>query len=373
MARGGSNKKRDITQVDEAEEIGSLIAEVPSKPPNKKINDSPQEPTMPALPSAKSDDAKPSMSDDNIVSGNVTATIKPAPATPVKACESSQPTTPAHLIAGSSAAQTPASVLSLGKVVGSDDGDDAGGFSGDEAQRTTPKTPRTPGTKTSIALLDPAVASVWDMSERKKALILKLLDVHSGTTFAIRRMPTTFRYGSGEHRDRLVSGGCPVTIILVGRVSRLYFETTSLAATINVVPLLSEDLKTASMLIARYSQPVEQPKDYPSIRASANQVKEPGTGTYKLFSEIYDATCGLKRKQDEGAELEEGLNIGDLVALELHIKKYTRQNEKARHASLELVAVQLLRRGNADDVDEVQTSVTPAKRDAFDEDFFSEI
>lgn len=138
-------------------------------------------------------------------------------------------------------------------------------------------------------------------------------------------------------------------------MSRLYFETTKLAAT----------------LIARYSQPAEQPKDYPSIRASVNQVKEPGIGT--LFDEIYDATCGLRRKQDDTAKLDEDLNIGDLVALELYIKKYTHQNEKARHASFELVAVQLLHRGNADDVEEVQTSVTPAKADAFGEDFFSDI
>ncbi|KIO17941.1 hypothetical protein M407DRAFT_32379 [Tulasnella calospora MUT 4182] len=372
MARGGSNKKRDIAQVDEAEEIESLITEVPSKPPNKKTNDSPQEPTMPTLPSDHSETAKPSMS-NNIVSGNVTASVKPAPATPTKARTSGQPTTPATLIAGSSTVQTPTSVRSLGKLVGSDDGDDAGEFSGDEVQRTTSRTPRTPGNKTSIAPLDPAIASVWDMSERKKALILKLLDVQSGATFAIRRMPAMFRYGTGEHRDRLVSGGRPVTVILVGRVSRLYFETTKLAATMNVVPLLSEDLKTAATLIARYSQPAEQPKDYPSIRASVNQVKEPGTGTYKLFDEIYDATCGLRRKQDDKAKLDEDLNIGDLVALELYIKKYTRQNEKARHASFELVAVQLLRRGNADDVEEVQTSVTPAKADAFGEDFFSDI
>ncbi|KAG9047597.1 hypothetical protein FS837_001913 [Tulasnella sp. UAMH 9824] len=373
MGRGGSSRKRDIAQVDDAEEVESLITEVPSKPPSKKVNDSPQEPATTALPSNNSDATKPSTSDDNVVSADDTASVKPAPATPAKARASGQPTTPARLIAGSSTAQTPTSVRSLGKLVGSDDGDDAGEFSGDEAQRTTPKTPRTPGNKTSVAPLDPAIASVWDMSERKRALILKLLDVQSGTTFAIRRMPTTFRYGSGEHKDRLVSGGRPVTVILVGRISRLYFETTKLAATMNVVPLLSEDLNAAAMLIARYSQPVEQPKDYPSIRASANQVKEPGTGTYKLFDEIYDATRGLKRKQDENAKLEEDLNIGDLVALELHIKKYSRQNEKARHASFELVAVQLLRRGNADDVHEVQASVTPAKRDAFEEDFFSEV
>lgn len=71
-------------------------------------------------------------------------------------------------------------------------------------------------------------------------------------------MPTTFRYESGEHKDRLESGGRSVTVILVGRVSRLYLETTKLAATINVVRLLSEDLNSASTLISRYSQPVER-------------------------------------------------------------------------------------------------------------------
>ncbi|KIO28301.1 hypothetical protein M407DRAFT_22508 [Tulasnella calospora MUT 4182] len=293
---------------------------------------------MPTLPSDHSETAKPSMSND-LVSGNVTASVKPAPATPAKARISGQPTTPATLIAGSSTVQTPTSVCSLGKLVESDDGDDAGEFSGDEVQRTTSRTPRTPGNKTSIAPLDPAIASVWDI------LILKLLDVQNGATFAICRIPAMFRYGNGEHRDRLVSGGRPLTVILVGRCVSL---------------------------------PAEQPKDYPSIRASVNQVKEPGIGTsnhlrYKLFDEIYDATCGLRRKQDDTAKLDEDLNIGDLVALELYIKKYTHQNEKARHASFELVAVQLLHRGNADDVEEVQTSVTPAKADAFGEDFFSDI
>lgn len=92
---------------------------------------------------------------------------------------------------------------------------------------------------------------------------------------------------------------------------------------------------------------------------------------YKLFNEIYDATKGLKRKQETGAKLNEDLSTGDLVVLELHIKQYSRQNEKARHASYELVAVQLLCRGNADDVNEVQALVTPAKTDAFGDDFFA--
>lgn len=209
------------------------------------------------------------------------------------------------------------------------------------------------------------------MSEKKKQLIMKLLDVQAQTTFAMRRMPTTLRFGTGEHRDRLVLNGRAVTIILVGRISQLYMETTKLAANINVVPLLPEDLGIASRLIGHYCQPAEDPKDYPSIRASINQAKEPGTNTYKLFDEIYDATKGLKRKQEAGAKLNEDLSIGDLVALELHVKRYSRQGEKARHASYELVAVQMLRRGNADDVNEVQASVTPAKTDAFGEDFFA--
>ncbi|KAG8924345.1 hypothetical protein FRC01_011628 [Tulasnella sp. 417] len=213
------------------------------------------------------------------------------------------------LKAGSPDAQTPAPVFGIGKLVGSDDGNDAEEYSGDEAQGATPKTPRTQKDKTSIAPLDSSITVAWDM------LILKLLDVQSGLTYAMCRLPSTFRYGSGEHRDPLVSGARPVAVILVGRISHLYLETTRLAANINIVPLLSKDLANASTLIARYSQPVEQPKDYPSIRVSVNHIKEPGTST------IPYATRGLRRKQDEGAKLEEDLNISDLVALELYIKR----------------------------------------------------
>ncbi|KAG8930307.1 hypothetical protein FRC01_002948 [Tulasnella sp. 417] len=312
-----------------------------------------------------------SSGNDRTDSGGVTTPIDPTPTTPVKTRVSAQYTTPVRLIAGSSFAQTPASVFGIGRLAVSDDGNNGGEYSGNKRQGATPRTPRTQKDKATIAPLDSSIAANWDMSARKKALILKLLDVHSEFTYAMRRMPSTFRYGSGENMDRLVSGGQPVTVILVGRISHLYFETTKLAAKVNVVPLLSEDFAIASTLIARYSQPVEQPKDYPSIRASVNQIKEPGTSTYKVFNEICDATCGLKRKEAEGAKLEEDLSISGLVAFELDIKRYSHQNEKARHTSFELVAVQLLRRGDANDIDEVQTSVMPAKRDAFGDDCFS--
>lgn len=68
------------------------------------------------------------------------------------------------------------------------------------------------------------------------SLILKLLDVQSFSTFAVRRVRTNLRYGSGEHQDRLVLGKSPVTVILVGQILHLYFETTKLAANINIVP-----------------------------------------------------------------------------------------------------------------------------------------
>ncbi|KAG8932395.1 hypothetical protein FRC01_014239 [Tulasnella sp. 417] len=164
------------------------------------------------------------------------------------------------------------------------------------------------------------------------------LDMHSQFTYAVRRIPTKLCYGSGEHRDRLVVNGHPVT----------------LAATINIVPLLTEDLDSASRLIDHYSQPAEEPKDYPSICTSVNQAREPGTNTYKLFDEIYDATRGVKRKNDKSAKFDQDLSQGDLVALELHVKRYGRQDEKARHVSYELVAVQLLRRGDVNDANEVQ-------------------
>ncbi|KIO26196.1 hypothetical protein M407DRAFT_24526 [Tulasnella calospora MUT 4182] len=94
---------------------------------------------------------------------------------------------------------------------------------------------------------------------------------------------------------------------------------------------------------------------------------------YELFDEIYDATRGFKRKNEEGAKLEEDLSLGDLVALEFYINRYSRNDENARHASSELVAVQLLRRGSASDLKEVKASVTPAKTDAFGEDLFAEM
>ncbi|KIO27585.1 hypothetical protein M407DRAFT_23128 [Tulasnella calospora MUT 4182] len=309
-----------------------------------------------------SDNATSPQSTLNITtdSGDATPAVKPAPTTPAKDLPA-PPATPARSTTRSTMAKTPASVDGIGKLIGSDDGDEAGEYSGDEGQKTTPKTPQSSNTLAAIAPLDPALAAAWDMSETKKALVLKLLDVHSGSTFAIRRMPTTFRYGSGEHRDRLVSSGRPVTVILVGRISQVYFETTKLAANVNVVPLLAEDLSTA------------RPNDYLSIRASVNQVKKPGTGTYRLFDEIYNATQGLKRKKDEGAKLGECLEIGDLVAVELYVKRYSRQNEKARHASFELVAIQLLRRGSPNEVKEVQASVSPKKTDAFSDEFFSEL
>lgn len=88
-------------------------------------------------------------------------------------------------------------------------------------------------------------------------LIMKLLDVQAQTTFTIRRMPTTLRFGTGENKDRLVINSRAVMVILVGRIGQLYFETTKLAANINIVPLLSEDLGIASRLIGHYSQPSE--------------------------------------------------------------------------------------------------------------------
>ncbi|KIO15415.1 hypothetical protein M407DRAFT_35011 [Tulasnella calospora MUT 4182] len=104
-----------------------------------------------------------------------------------------------------------------------------------------------------------------------------------------------------------------------------------------------------------------------------SQFGKPSQRTRDEYDEVYDATQGLKRKNEEGAKLNEDLSLGDLVALELHIKRYSRKDEKVRHASYELVVVQLLCRGSPDDLDEVKTLVTPAKTNAFGEDFFAEM
>ncbi|KIO18988.1 hypothetical protein M407DRAFT_224264 [Tulasnella calospora MUT 4182] len=270
MARGASGKKRDIDQVDEPEETQNLNTEAPSKPArNKKVDDALQQTaadtnvtsgTRSTIDSDNATSPQSTLNNEKTDSGDATPAIKPAPTTPAKDL-SAPPVTPARSTTRSFMAKTPASVDGIGRLMGSDDGDEAGEYSGDEAQKTTPKTPRSSNTLAAIAPLDPTLAVAWDMSERKKA----------------------------------------------------------------------------------------------------------------LFDEIYNATQGLKRKNDEGAKLGECLEIGDLVAVELYVKRYSRQNEKARHASFELVAIQLLRRGSPNEVNEVQASVSPKKTDAFSDEFFSEL
>ncbi|KAG8936449.1 hypothetical protein FRC00_008692, partial [Tulasnella sp. 408] len=116
---------------------------------------------------------------------------------------------------------------------------------------------------------------------------------------------------------------------------------------LNVVPNLHEDLQTANNLLARYSIPQEEPKMYASIWTSARLAKQ-GLG-YKQFSEVYDATGGIRPKDEIQKYPASQIRKGDLVALELAVKKWSGKGETAEHGSYDLKAILLLHKGTATD------------------------
>ncbi|KAG8894962.1 hypothetical protein FRC00_008232 [Tulasnella sp. 408] len=220
----------------------------------------------------------------------------------------------------------------------------------------------------NVQPLDPSVADGWNFSTKKKNRILRLLDAHDGNGFAMRRAPSNLRYGTGALKQFLVQAQQPVIIVLVGRVSFTAFLDNKPTVTLNVVPILHEDLQTANNLLAHYSVPQEEPKNYASIRTSARLAKQ-GLG-YKQFSEVYDATGGIRPKDEMKKYPASQIKKGDLVALELAVKKWSGQGETAEHGSYDLKAILLLRKGTATDEAGVEAATAGPIRNAFSSSFY---
>ncbi|KAG9003040.1 hypothetical protein FRB90_011270 [Tulasnella sp. 427] len=213
-------------------------------------------------------------------------------------------------------------------------------------------------TVATIQSSDVSLGDGWNMFEKTKRLVLKLLDVKFMTAFAIRRVPLFLSYRTSKHRDRLVNGK---SLSLFRHSCRPYckalLQKLKGSGKHQHCSLLEEDLGTASRLIGHYSNTIEKPKSYATIRASINQIKEPRTSTYRLFREFY-ATRGIKPNQDPTARSHEDTLGRRLAALELHIKRWSKAGDKASHASFELLAVQLLRKGDDADVKDMHAAIT---------------
>ncbi|KAG9039485.1 hypothetical protein FS837_000981 [Tulasnella sp. UAMH 9824] len=236
----------------------------------------------------------------------------------------------------------------------------------------------------NVQPLDPSVAADWNFLSKKKNRILRLLDAHDGNGFAMRRAPGNLRYGTGPLKQFLVRGGQLVIIVLVGRVSYTSFSDHKSTLTLNVVPMLYEDLQTANGLLAHYSIPQEgkldkrftwfrlhlmyvphnlEPKNYASIRTLTRLAKQ-GLG-YKQFPEVYDATGGVRPKDEMKKYAASQLNKGDLVAVELAVKKWSGQGETAEHSSYDLKGVLLLRKATGADEAGVDNATAGLIKNAF--------
>ncbi|KAG9019057.1 hypothetical protein FRB90_006800, partial [Tulasnella sp. 427] len=77
-------------------------------------------------------------------------------------------------------------------------------------------------------------------------------------------------------------------------------------------------------------------------------------------------------KQDPNARLREVLLVGNRVALELHIKQWSKAGDKASHALFGQSAVQLLRRGDDGDVQDIHAALNHPKANFSGADFFNE-
>lgn len=221
----------------------------------------------------------------------------------------------------------------------------------------------------SIQPLDPTVANTWNFSTKKKIRILRLLNAHDGNGFAMRRAPSNLGYGSGPLKHYLVRGGQLVIIVLVGRLSYTSFPDNKPTVTLNVVPILSEDLRTANALLAHYSIPNDEPKTYASIRTSTRLAEE-GQG-FKPFTETYDAIGDIQPKDKMRKLSCSQIKKGDLVAVELAVKKWSGSGETAEHGSYDLRAVLLPRKGTPTDEAGVDGATSGPIMNAFSSSFYA--
>ncbi|KAG8919885.1 hypothetical protein FRC00_010794 [Tulasnella sp. 408] len=199
--------------------------------------------------------------------------------------------------------------------------------------------------------------------------LLSIGNREDGNGFAIRRAPSNLRYGTGPLKQYLVQAQQLVIFVLVGRVSYTAFLDNISTVTLNIVPILHEDLQTANGLLAHYSIPQEEPKNYASIRTSARLAKQ-GLG-YKQFSEVYNGTGGIRPKVDMKKYPASQIKKGDLMALELAVKKWTGQGETAEHGSYDSKAILLLRKGTATDEAGVDTATKRPIQNAFSSSFYN--
>ncbi|KAG9026845.1 hypothetical protein FS837_004493, partial [Tulasnella sp. UAMH 9824] len=91
---------------------------------------------------------------------------------------------------------------------------------------------------------------------------------------------------------------------------------------------------------------------------------------YKPFAEVYDATGGIRHKDEMKKYAASQLNKGDLLAVELTVKKWSAQGESAEHASYDLKGVLLLCKGTATDEIGVDNATAGPVKNAFSSSFY---
>ncbi|KIO17484.1 hypothetical protein M407DRAFT_32851 [Tulasnella calospora MUT 4182] len=199
---------------------------------------------------------------------------------------------------------------------------------------------------------------------------MQLADVNDGATLAMRRVPRGLRYGLvGGQRDRLIVEGKVLTIVLVGRIAETRFHTDKPIASLHVMPLLDSDLATAHRLSGEDSiPPAQATSKYLTVRASCTQPKR------GMQQAVYDVSGrkGIKPKDRlESYDVQE-IEKGDLVALELNMKKFTNKAQ-FRQASFDFKAVLLLHKGKAEDIAIAKKALEPDQTESFSSSFYSDL
>ncbi|KAG8939136.1 hypothetical protein FRC04_006951 [Tulasnella sp. 424] len=151
-------------------------------------------------------------------------------------------------------------------------------------------------------------------------------------------------------------------------------EEAKSVASIHVVPLLESDLVIANNASGDYSIPRQAPTKYTTVRASCAQQKAKGGQRYELFKAVYDVT---KKKEIKPKDQMEAYDIrdiepGDLVALELNVKKFTNRAQ-VQQASYDLKAILLLRKGKAEDSEIIAKATEPEATDNFSGSFYADV
>ncbi|KAG8900260.1 hypothetical protein FRC00_013733, partial [Tulasnella sp. 408] len=125
------------------------------------------------------------------------------------------------------------------------------------------------------------------------------------------------------------------------------------------IPLLRAHVCTPVCVDLNFVMEHTAPKSKPVASPDADPVEVPEQSVVNAIANLID------RRYSGGAVAASQLNKGDLVAVELALKKWSAQGETAEHGSYDLKGVLLLRKGTATDEVGVENATAGPIKDAF--------